>query len=71
MCKKKLFKEQLKLVRVQKGFTQKQLADAVAINRSTIGHWETGIREPDIDYLCRLADVLDVSLDWLTGRSDK
>ena len=30
--------------------------------------WETGMTEPRIENLIKLADLLEVSLDWLFGR---
>ena len=38
---------------------------------STISHFETGRRVPSLATLCRLADALSESSDWLLGRSDK
>ena len=47
--------------------TQKELGDACGIASQTIGQYERGTLHPKIDTLFRLAMVLDVPLDWITG----
>ncbi len=37
---------------------------------SSIAHFETGSRKPSFDTLRRLANALDVTTDYLLGRSD-
>lgn len=64
--------KQLNKLRKLKGVSQKQLANELGdINQQTISHYETGIREPNIQTLIKLADYFDVSIDYLVGRSDK
>lgn len=48
--------------------SQLNLANALGIERSTIAKYETGDRYPDIEMLCKIADVLKVSTDELLGR---
>ena len=55
----------LQAARSKKGMTQKELASAVGIAPSTFSNYEAGEREPSLDVLCKIADVLDVSLDML------
>lgn len=50
--------------------SQEELASIFNVNRATIGSWEIGRREPDIDHLIKLADLAGVSLDWLSGRDN-
>lgn len=63
-----IFSERLKQLRFEKGLTQKEVADLVHVNRVTYTNWERGKREPNFENLVKLADLLDVSLDWLFGR---
>ncbi|MBF9648054.1 helix-turn-helix transcriptional regulator [Streptococcus pseudopneumoniae] len=44
------------------------MADLVHVNRVTYTNWEKGNREPNFENLIKLADLLEVSLDWLFGR---
>lgn len=60
----------LKLARRRKKLTQRQLAALINLSPSTIALYETGKREPDLDTLRKLADVLDCSTDYLLGRTD-
>lgn len=66
---KKNFLNNLKVLRKEVGMSQLELANALKIERSTIAKYETGDREPDLGTLCQIADVLQVSLDELLGRS--
>ena len=57
-------------MRTARGWTQQDLADRLNTKYQTIGHYETGRREPDIDTIFRLCDVFGCSADYLLGRSD-
>lgn len=60
---KKDFSETLKELRIQAGFTQKQVYDMFNIRQSTFSAWETGRAEPSADMLlklCKLYNVNDV-----------
>lgn len=61
-----------RLVRARKakGWTQQQVADKLQISRGTYAHWEIDKREPDFRMISELADLFDVSLDFLAGRTD-
>ena len=60
-----LFAETLKKLRMEKGFSQRDLADLVYVTRSTIARWETGSRLPDALMLSRLSSCLDVDVNTL------
>ncbi|MDU3459954.1 MAG: helix-turn-helix transcriptional regulator [Streptococcus oralis] len=62
------FHEKLKMLRKKEGFTQQQIADEIGVNRGSYSNWEKGKREPSFENLVKLADLLEVSLDWLFGR---
>ena len=62
------FSERLKELRKRNNLTQQELADKVGTNRVNVTRWETGRTEPNFETLIKLADLLDVSLDWLFGR---
>ena len=63
-----IFSERLKELRLEKDLSQKEVADLVHVNRVTYTNWERGKREPSFENLIKLADLLEVSLDWLFGR---
>lgn len=62
--------ERLKVLRIQKGLTQKQLAELLGIDRTSIVKYETGKNGPTSEILERLADIFNVSVDYLLGRSE-
>lgn len=63
--------DRLKKCRKQEGVTQKELADILGLNQNTIASYETGRRNPSISVLEDIADLLNVSTDYLLGRDDK
>ena len=64
------FYERLKTLREDKGFTQQHLAEVLNVSSSAVSHYENGTREPTIETLIRMADVLSVSVDYLVGSTD-
>lgn len=63
------FGNKLRLLRKEKGLTQKQLADKLGLAFSTISMYERGDREPDFEILESIADFFNVSMDYLHGKS--
>ena len=63
-----VFPQRLKELRQKKGLTQQEIADLVHVNRVTYTNWENGKREPNFEIVIKLADLLEVSVDWLFGR---
>ena len=49
--------------------TQKQLADLLFIDCSSVTKWETGKAYPDFEKQKKLAEIFSVSVDYLLGRS--
>ena len=64
------FSDRIKSLRVERGITQEQLAAMLKVSRSTIGMYESGRREPDFETSEAIADIFNVDMDYLTGRSD-
>jgi transcriptional regulator with XRE-family HTH domain len=48
--------------------TQAEVAEAAKCSREAVSRIERGLMTPSVDLLCRLADALGVSLDYLTER---
>lgn len=65
------FASRLRELRKERGLTQKQLAEQSGTSIRGIQNYELGERSPAFDVLISLADFFDVSLDYLTGRTDK
>jgi transcriptional regulator with XRE-family HTH domain len=58
----------LKELRIEKGTTQKEVAEFICCSPLVYSRYEREEREPDIDALCRLADCFGVTIDYLVGR---
>ena len=65
------FTERLARLRRAKGFTQKDLADLVALNQAQIHRYEKGAAEPSMSALKRLALALGVTTDELVFAADE
>ncbi len=60
----------IKNIRVQKGFTQSEVASALGVSSVVYSRYETGKRQPSIDTLIQMADIFGVTVDYLLGRQD-
>ncbi len=55
----------IRKLRLEKGMTQDQLADALGVAMQTVSRWETGVNYPDVIMLPLLAGLFGVSTDFL------
>jgi transcriptional regulator with XRE-family HTH domain len=62
---RKAFGKRLKMLRKQKGLTQKELAAKLDIGFSQFNKYECGIHIPPAEKLIELSRILNVSLDYL------
>jgi len=58
-------------VRRERGWTQDQLANSVGVSRSAVAQWETGRAGQVTTNLTRIADVLEVGVEYLMYGDDK
>lgn len=63
--------QQIAELRIKKGLTQEQLADAIEVHRTYIGFIEQGKRNPVIWNLYRISKVLKISLQELFSGLEK
>ena len=63
----KQFNENLKAARERKNMTQKDVADSIGVAKSTYSLYESGNREPNVQTIKKIADILNVSADNLLG----
>lgn len=62
--------ENLRMLREEKGLTQKQLAEAIGVSQQSINKYENHNIEPDIQTMVRIADLFQTSVDYLVGHSE-
>lgn len=68
--KLKAFAERLKRLRLALGMSQDDLSKHMKLSRSAISMWERGLREPDYDTIVMLANVFQVTPQYLVGWID-
>lgn len=70
MNTKNVFADRFKARRIQLGLSQLELSNKLNIQRTTITNYEKGNIMPTSDNLPEIAQVLNVSVDYLLGRTD-
>ena len=62
-----MFNERLKTLRIQRKMTQSELAKKIYISQPANSKYEVGTASPNPETLSKIADALDVSVDYLLG----
>ena len=65
------FGEKIKEARKAAGLSQEQFAEKMSVSRSAIAKWESDKGMPDVNNLKMMAQLLDVSLDYLLDEDEK
>lgn len=65
-----MFNDRLNKTRKEKGLTAQQMADKLCINIRSYRAYESADRSPNLEILVKIADILNVSTDYLLGRDD-
>lgn len=61
----------IKELREAAGLSQKKIAEIMELHRTQYQRYETGESPVTIDFLMKLADFYNVSLDYIAGRTDE
>ena len=62
--------KRLNLLRKEKGFTAQKMADSLYMSLRNYQKYESGDTYPPLDKLVTIADLLDVSTDYLLCRDE-
>lgn len=62
--------ERLKSLRKATGKTQKAVAEGIGITTNSLQRFELGLAHPKLATVEKIADIYNVSIDYLVGRSD-
>lgn len=65
------FSERLKSLRKQAHLTQVDVAEKLGISQPAYASWERGVKKPTQENLVKIAQVLNVSIDYLLGNSNE
>ena len=68
--KMKIFQERLKQERKALKLTQRDFAQKLGITQPSYIRYENGTSQPTLETLVAIADVLEVSVDYLLGRNE-
>jgi transcriptional regulator with XRE-family HTH domain len=62
--------EHIMLLRKQKGLSQADLGKAIGTSGDIVGRYERNIMSPSIEVIIKMADALEVSIDYLVGKTN-
>ena len=62
--------DRIKELRKEKNFSQNQLARRIGVSQKAVDYWEVGTNEPKASYIVKLAELFEVSADFLLGIDD-
>lgn len=65
-----MFNKRLRAMRMKRSFTQQHMSDLLNISLNAYQKYEQAERSPSLDCLVQIADILNVSVDYLLGRDD-
>ena len=63
--------ENIRNLRIDNGYTQKEVAQQLGISQNTYSQYEVGVLNYPVDTLMILADFYGVSVDYLLGRTNR
>ncbi len=66
----KIFCERLKELRKAEKLTQRDMAEKLNIVQPSYIRYENGTAEPSQETLIKIAEIFDVSVDYLLGRKE-
>lgn len=65
-----MYLQRLRDMREDSDMNQSQIAEILGIHQTVYSRYERGARTIPLELLIKLADFYDVSLDFLTGRTN-
>lgn len=64
------FSTRLRNLRLNRGLCQEQVAKLIGVKKSAISTYENDIRQPSFEILVRIANLYQVSTDYLLGQTN-
>jgi len=64
------FSQTMSTLRKRRKLNQRKVAADLNISQALLSHYETGAREPGLDFVCRACKYYNVTADYLLGLSD-
>ncbi len=69
-CPEINFASRLRSLLSERGMRQHELADMLYVSQNALSTYVCGVFEPSIGTLCRMADLFEVTVDYLLGRTN-
>lgn len=63
------FSQILKQLRLERGWSQQDVADKIGLNKMTVSQYENGQRRPSFNRIKKIAEVFHVDINYLLGFS--
>ena len=57
--------------REKAGLSAAEVGRRIGVSQPAVTQWETGVKVPSVEMLCKLAELYCVSTDYLLGRDEK
>lgn len=64
------FASRITELRKERGISQKEAAAALGVSQALLSHYEKGVRECSLNFVCKASAYYDVSCDYLLGQID-
>lgn len=64
------FKDIFSELRKERNYSQRKIADMLSVSNSTVAMWETGQRYPQRETMEQIADLFNVDMDYIYGKTD-
>lgn len=65
-----MFCDNFRKYRIEKGYSQRDIAEKLYVTRQCVSKWEKGITQPDLQTLAQISELLGVSVDALIKEND-
>ncbi len=65
------FSRSMARLRRERGLSQRKVAEDLHISQALISHYEKGLREPGLNFVCLACDYYGVTADYLLGRTQE
>lgn len=62
-----MISDKIKILRESNGWTQQELADKVDVSNSAVSAWETGVKEPRMGMINKLAKLFNVKVSYIVN----
>ncbi len=55
--------DKIKELRIEKGYSQMQLAKIIGVSQKAVDYWERNVNEPKASYIIALVNTFDLTFD--------